>query len=195
MFCLLHPFSTTLFLFYSLISQVSKLYADLRKESEISNGIPVAVRHVESILRMTEASARMRLSTTVTDEDLNLAISVMLESFINAQKYGVQRALRRQFTRYLDAGVDMNQLLLNNLRAIVRERQALDYVRSGSVRHEYDMPDAIDVRVSELEERAGRHGISKQQLEGFLQSAVFRNAGFAYHKERRIISHQLVDRS
>lgn len=162
---------------------MSKLYADLRKESEISNGIPVAVRHVESILRMTEASARMRLSPTVDEEDLNLAIQVMLESFINAQKFGVQRALRRQFTRYLDVGVDANQLLLNNVRALVREQQALHYVQRSSMGgiHAGDLPedDDVNIAVSALEERAARHGLGRDQVAAFYTSNPFRSAGFA----------------
>jgi hypothetical protein len=96
----------------------------------------------------------MRLSATVTDDDLNMAISCMLESFINAQKYGVQRALRRQFTRYLDAGVDVNTLLLNNLRAIVREQQALAFVQTGALRRGFDaMPDEVELTLASLEER------------------------------------------
>lgn len=172
------------------------MYADLRKESEISNGIPVAVRHVESILRMTEASARMRLSATVTDDDLNMAISCMLESFINAQKYGVQRALRRQFTRYLDAGVDVNTLLLNNLRAIVREQQALAFVQTGALRRGFDaMPDEVELTLASLEERGQRHGITKQQVQGFFNSAAFRNAGFVYDAARRRVVHALGERA
>lgn len=36
-----------------------ELYKELRRESEASNGIPIAVRHIESIMRMSEAHARM----------------------------------------------------------------------------------------------------------------------------------------
>lgn len=178
--------------FPSLPLQVSKLYADLRKESEISNGIPVAVRHVESVLRMTEASARMRLSPTVNEDDLNLAIQVMLESFINAQKFGVQRALRRQFTRYLDVGVDVNQLLLNNLRSLVREQQALSYVQTAGLRGIEAMPDDVDVSLGALEERAARHGITKPQVTAFFSSPLFQSAGFVLDAAARRIIHQLA---
>lgn len=40
------------------------------------------MRHIESIIRMSEANARMHLREIVRDEDVNLAISVMLEGFI-----------------------------------------------------------------------------------------------------------------
>ncbi len=70
--------------------KVTRLYADLRKESEVSNGVPIAVRHIESIMRISEACARMRLAPMVSDTDLNLAIRTIMESFISAQKAGVQ---------------------------------------------------------------------------------------------------------
>ena len=36
-------------------------YAELRRESIHAGGIPVAVRHIESIIHMSEAHARMHL--------------------------------------------------------------------------------------------------------------------------------------
>ena len=40
---------------------VIKDYAELRRESIHAGGIPIAVRHIESIIRMAEAHARMHL--------------------------------------------------------------------------------------------------------------------------------------
>ena len=74
--------------------KVAQLYTQLRRESEVSNGVPIAVRHIESMMRISEAAARMRHSHTVSDSDLNLAVRTMLESFITAQKAGVQVRLR-----------------------------------------------------------------------------------------------------
>jgi hypothetical protein len=39
--------------------KVARLYAELRRESAVSGGVPIAVRHLESIMRMSEAHARM----------------------------------------------------------------------------------------------------------------------------------------
>ena len=36
-------------------------YAELRQESVQAGGVPIAVRHIESIIRMSEAHARMFL--------------------------------------------------------------------------------------------------------------------------------------
>lgn len=47
--------------------------------------VPIAVRHIESLIRMAEAHAKMHLRDHVRDDDVNVAISVMLRSFLNAQ--------------------------------------------------------------------------------------------------------------
>lgn len=58
-------------------------------------GIPIAVRHIESMIRMSEAHARMHLRQHVTQEDVDMAIRVLLDSFISTQKFGVQKALQK----------------------------------------------------------------------------------------------------
>ena len=52
-----------------------------------TGGVPIAVRHIESIMRMSEAHARMHLREYVRDDDVDMAVRTMLESFIQAQKY------------------------------------------------------------------------------------------------------------
>lgn len=58
-------------------------------------GILITVRHMESMIRMAEAYARMHLRQYVTEEDVSMAIRVFLESFISTQKFGVQKALQK----------------------------------------------------------------------------------------------------
>jgi len=58
-------------------------------------GVPIAVRHIESMIRMSEAHARMHLRSYVTQEDVDMAIRVLLDSFISTQKFGVQKALQK----------------------------------------------------------------------------------------------------
>ena len=53
------------------------------------------MRHIESMIRMSEAHARMHLRNYVTEDDVDMAIRVLLESFISTQKYGVQKALQK----------------------------------------------------------------------------------------------------
>lgn len=56
--------------------QIASLYAELRKQSALSGGVPIAVRHIESVMRMAEASARMHLRDHVREDDIDLAIKV-----------------------------------------------------------------------------------------------------------------------
>ena len=110
---------------------------------------------------------------------------MMLESFINAQKFSVQRSLRRQFTRYLDADVDHTQIILATLRNIIRENQTFAHV-SGRGRD--GVLDATDIKVDELEARVSRHGIARRELEMFWASAAFKEANFSIDRERSTIS-------
>ena len=51
-----------------------QVYAELRRESAVSQGMPVAVRHLESIIRMSEAHAAMHMRDYVAEPDVNAAI-------------------------------------------------------------------------------------------------------------------------
>ena len=165
--------------------KVATLYGELRRESEVSNGIPIAVRHIESMMRISEAHARMHLRSVVSEADVDMAIRVMLESFIHAQKFAVMKALRRQFSRYLEVGRDHTALLLFKLQEMVREAQARGIVGVGVGRdsgprwvEEPTTGDAsVVVPVRALQERAARHGLG-DRVNAFLASREFAAAGF-----------------
>jgi hypothetical protein len=76
---------SSLFCAQNEFGSLQQVYAQLRKESYRSGGLPIAVRHLESMIRMSEAHARMHLRDRVTQTDVNLAIKVMVESFISTQ--------------------------------------------------------------------------------------------------------------
>ncbi|EFJ31227.1 hypothetical protein SELMODRAFT_88537 [Selaginella moellendorffii] len=77
------------------LDKVALVYADLRRESMFGQGVPIAVRHIESMIRIAEAHARMHLRQYVLEDDVDMAIRVLLDSFIATQKYGVQKALQK----------------------------------------------------------------------------------------------------
>jgi DNA replication licensing factor MCM2 len=82
------------------MDKVSRVYSDLRKESNTTGSFPITVRHLESILRIAEAFAKMRLSPYVSSSDLDRAIKVVVDSFIGAQKVSIRRQLQRSFMKY-----------------------------------------------------------------------------------------------
>jgi DNA replication licensing factor MCM2 len=87
---------------------VTQFYADIRRESSIVGGIPIAVRHIESVLRMSEAHAKMHLRDYVRSDDIDLAIEMLLESFLQSQKLSVARQLTKKFEHYKTRKTDSN---------------------------------------------------------------------------------------
>lgn len=81
--------------------KVARMYAELRRESMATGSIPITVRHIESVIRLAEANAKMHLRNMVLEEDVNIGIRVVLESFIETQKFTVARQMRKTFSKYL----------------------------------------------------------------------------------------------
>ncbi|KAF9689051.1 hypothetical protein SADUNF_Sadunf01G0051600 [Salix dunnii] len=167
------------------MEKLTQVYAELRRESSHGQGVPIAVRHIESMIRMSEAHARMHLRQHVTEEDVDMAISVLLNSFISTQKYGVQRALQKSFRKYITYKMDYNRMLLNLLQELVNRAVRFEEIISGStsgLAH-------IDVKVDDLLNMAEERGIS--DLRPFFSSTDFSAANFKLDEERRMIRHLL----
>lgn len=62
--------------------------------------IYVQVRHLESILRISESFAKMRLSDYCSSADIDRAIAVAVDSFVGSQKLSCKKALARAFAKY-----------------------------------------------------------------------------------------------
>ena len=75
--------------------KLSRLFADLRRESMATGSYPITVRHLESVIRMAEASAKMALREYVRADDIDLAIEVTVGSFVSAQKLSIKKTLQR----------------------------------------------------------------------------------------------------
>ncbi|KAJ2903540.1 uncharacterized protein MKZ38_009665 [Zalerion maritima] len=80
--------------------KVAKLFADMRRESLATGAYPITVRHLEAIIRISEAFCRMRLSEYCSSQDIDLAIAVTVDSFVGSQKVSCKRALARAFAKY-----------------------------------------------------------------------------------------------
>jgi DNA replication licensing factor MCM2 len=164
--------------------KVASLYIQLRQESTKSGGVPIAVRHIESIMRMAEAHAKMHLRDYVRDDDMNAAISMMLDSFLVAQKFSVQKALRRSFGKYLVAEQDQQYLLLHLLSDMFRHEQMYQIIR---MRQNKAMEaDFLEIPLDELEGKAQERRM--YDLKSFLNSKAFREAGYSFDHQRHVIT-------
>ena len=103
-------------------SKLTQFYADIRRESSIVGGIPIAVRHIESVIRMAEATAKMHLRDHVRTDDIDSAIEMLLESFLQTQKLSVTRQLSKKFQKYKGKQTDQTQLLLHALGKVTNDR-------------------------------------------------------------------------
>jgi DNA replication licensing factor MCM2 len=128
--------------------KISKLYAEIRKESMRTGSIPVTVRHIESIIRIAEAHAKMHLRDYVVDEDVNMSIRVMLENFIDTQKYSVMKTMRKRFARYLAYKKDNNELLMFILKQLAGDQMTYNRNRYGD-----DIQDILELSEDEFIDR------------------------------------------
>ncbi|KAK7275965.1 hypothetical protein RIF29_17093 [Crotalaria pallida] len=168
------------------LDKLTHVYAELRRESSHGQGVPIAVRHIESMIRMSEAHARMHLRHHVTQEDVDMAIRVLLDSFISTQKFGVQKALQKSFRKYMTFKKDYNELLLYLLRELVKNALHFEEIVAGSssgLAH-------VDVKVEDLSNKAQEHEI--YDLKPFFSSSQFSMANFVLDEERGVIIHHLA---
>lgn len=170
--------------------KIASLYVSLRRESAASGGVPIAVRHVESIMRMAEAHAKMHLRDYVRDDDVDVSISMMLKSFISAQKFTVRRALERVFSKFTTSNDDRAYLLLNILQEMFRKEQMYQIIRLRQKNLSENTLATLRVPVEELEGRARERRI--YDLNSFLTSIPFREAGYVYDETRKIISRNVT---
>lgn len=159
--------------------KIAQMYSQLRQESLATGSLPITVRHIESVIRMSEAHARMHLRDTVQDVDVNMAIRMMLESFISAQKFSVMKKMQVTFQKYLSFQKDSSELLFFILRQLTLDQLAFIRIKNG--------PKATHVEIMEkdLIERAKQiniHGLGK-----FYDSEIFKNNGFSYDIKRKTI--------
>ncbi|KAL8604098.1 MCM DNA helicase complex subunit [Nucella lapillus] len=183
--------------------KIAKMYADLRRESMATGSIPITVRHIESMIRMAEAHARMHLRDYVNEDDVNMAIRIMLESFISTQKFSVMRSMRKTFgrylslkrsvdvlldirvivvqtfSRYLSFRKDTHQLLLFLLKQLAQEQSAYQRSRYGTPQ------DQVQIAEKDLADKARQ--INIHNLRSFYDSDLFKANHFTLDSKRKVI--------
>ncbi|KAJ6625555.1 MCM-domain-containing protein [Mycena sp. CBHHK59/15] len=151
-------------------AKLSDLFADLRRESMATGSYPITVRHLESMIRMAEASAKMALREYVRADDIDLAIEVAVGSFVSAQKMSIKKTLQRGFRKYLTQSKDHEELLAFLLGGLVKDKARLHQLQRR------EQPELVTVKLTELEEKAKGHDIF--DIAPFLRSKLFSANGY-----------------
>ena len=162
------------------VDKISRLYADLRRESLATGSIPITVRHIESMVRMAEAHARMHLRDVVRSDDIDLAIRVMLESFISSQKFSVMQHLKRSFGKYITHRKEHSELLNFALNDLFNEKLRFMVARYGE-----QWNGSVEVEFGDFEARA--HELNIYDLKPYLNSRAFVSIGCRVDNSRRIL--------
>ena len=150
-------------------NKVTKFYSELRKESENAGGISIAVRHLESMLRMAESHAKMSLRDTVNNYDIDFAIQMLLESFLQSQKYAIFKTLKKKFSHYLHSQEDNITLLISLLTKKAKEQ--LQYLKYFN--HITDITNEVKINKDIFEREAGDLGI--KEFDDFYKTKQFKN--------------------
>ncbi|PFH37061.1 putative DNA replication licensing factor [Besnoitia besnoiti] len=165
----------------SLAAKVSSFYARLRRRAAATGGLPLTLRHVEALLRMAEANAKMRLSPVVSNTDVDFAIASLLDSFISSQKFAVQQRLGREFARYRALARGGWATLAALLRRLMQQRlQRAMLQRAGGMDpdameplSQADLDRARRVKVHEFVKVAAQNKFTAYQVEAWMASSHF----------------------
>merc|ERR1711998_442437 len=125
--------------------KLANFYKDIRAEAFRQGGAPMTARHIESIIRLAEANAKLELRQHVTTKDLDHAIGLMLDSFIQSQKHQVAEELRRKFKKYISSATPLFDQFVKLLERLFREKA--DELRLSRIGGEGEVPLAAEVPV------------------------------------------------
>jgi len=152
--------------------KLANFYKEIRKEAFRSGGAPMTARHLESIIRLAEANARIELREHVLAKDLDNAISIMLESFIQSQKHQVAEELRQKFRRYISQTTSASDTVMMLLDRLFKEKLE----QLGLRRRDGSSPDMSEVTVdmADVVRHVERAEIDLDEVHDFMRSPRFR---------------------
>lgn len=163
----------------------SSIFAMMRKESMATGSVAITVRHVESMIRLSEAHAKLHLRSYVNDDDCSAATRIMLESFVNTQKASIMRQMKKTFSRYLTENRSANELLLFVLKQLIRQQMHYATARAGGD----SVLQSVTVSESEFIEKAQQLRI--ENVKPFYTSEVFASNNFIYDPSKKTIVQEI----
>jgi len=134
------------------MEHIKDFYLNIRKiKLNQSSPVPITVRSLEAVQRLAEASARMRLSNEITQQDAEFAVKLIL------------RSLR-------DVGLDENGVLDANLlngQQSLSQRDKIRWIK-GYLKEDRTEKDVLDLM------EIG-HKVRKEQTEGLIKKLIEKN--------------------
>ncbi len=117
---------------------------------------------------MSEAHAKMHLRDYVRSDDIDQAIDMLLESFLQSQKVSVARQLRKKFEPYQSRRTDPNQLLLHILIKLVQEKALYEKIMKN-----IEEAERVEVKIPLDQFEYEARDFSSHNVTEFFKSPVF----------------------
>jgi len=154
-------------------NKLARFYQEIRQEAFRSGGAPMTARHVDSIMRLTEASAKMELRQHCTSADLDWALSVTLESFIQSQKHQVAEELRKRFRQYIAHATPISDQIMILLDRLFRDRHAEINLNRAEGEPEIELSN-VAVSMAEVVRQIENDDLDIDQVHSFMETHRFR---------------------
>jgi intein/homing endonuclease len=140
-------------------AQIRDFYVDLRSKGQGEDApVPVTARKLEALVRLSEASARMRLSDTVEREDAERVIDIVRSCL---QDIGVDPETGEFDADVVETGTSKSQRdRIKNIKALISEIEA-EYDEGAPVETVLDRAEEMGMERSQAE-----HEIEKLRRQG-----------------------------
>ncbi len=126
------------------IKKIKKYYLNTRKKGGEAQ-ISITARHLEALVRMAEASAKIRLSEHVTEDDAQIAIDIMEGYLSKVLSYDVDLAYTKESRKKRTA----RQIITHIVEELIKEEGSADF--------------------STIIQRAEAEGLTKMEAEDILE--------------------------
>jgi len=163
--------------------KLANFYKDIRAEAFKQGGAPMTARHIESIIRLAEANAKMELRNNVNQKDLDNAIGLMLESFIQSQKHQVAEELRRKFRKYIVSATPISDQFMRMLERLFRDQA--EQIRLSKAGGEAPLAKDVSVEMSAVVSQIEREDLDIDEAKNFMRQQRFRQ-NFRIDEEGKI---------
>ncbi|MFH1823247.1 MAG: ATP-binding protein [archaeon] len=154
------------------VEEIKRFYVELRNSPSVTEDlvrpIPISARQLEALIRLSEASARARLSKTITKEDAKRAIRIMHFYLLQV---GIDKETGQIDIDRITSGIsasERSKIVIMRDTLIRLESRTGKLIPFGEIREE--LKEKIDeTQISELIDKLKRAGDIFEPKKGFIQ--------------------------